>query len=167
MKNIDMYVKILFIMKNYTYFYNNLVQLTRNKELYKYFKSQDEFSDRLIFFLIHFAFFFKEFKNDENSTLLQEIYDSIFKQLELSIREIGYGDQSINKKMKDYLNTFHSIIDKIHFWDTMDHKEKTKIFETFINKSENNDFLSNYFDNYYNILKNSTLNSYLKSVGNS
>ena len=49
----------------------------------------------------------------------------------------------------------------------MDHKEKTKIFETFINKSENNDFLSNYFDNYYNILKNSTLNSYLKSVGNS
>ena len=24
--------------------------------------------------------------------------------LELSIREIGYGDQSINKKMKDYLN---------------------------------------------------------------
>ena len=154
-------------MKNYTYFYNNLVQLTRNKELYKYFKSQDEFSDRLIFFLIHFAFFFKEFKNDENSALLQEIYDSIFKQLELSIREIGYGDQSINKKMKDYLNTFHSIIDKIHFWDTMDHKEKTKIFETFINKSENNDFLSNYFDNYYNILKNSTLNSYLKSVGNS
>jgi len=154
-------------MKNYTYFYNNLVQLTRNKELYKYFKSQDEFSDRLIFFLIHFAFFFKEFKNDENSTLLQEIYDSIFKQLELSIREIGYGDQSINKKMKDYLNTFHSIIDKIHFWDTMDHKEKTKIFETFINKSQNNDFLSNYFDNYYNILKNSTLNSYLKSVGNS
>ena len=67
-------------MKNYTHFYNNLVQLTRNKELYKYFKSQDEFSDRLIFFLIHFAFFFKEFKNDENSTLLQEIYDSIFKQ---------------------------------------------------------------------------------------
>ena len=154
-------------MKNYTHFYNNLVQLTRNKELYRYFKSQDEFSDRLIFFLIHFAFFFKEFKNDENSALLQEIYDSIFKQLELSIREIGYGDQSINKKMKDYLNTFHSIIDKIHFWDTMDHKEKTKIFETFINKSENNDFLSNYFDNYYNILKNSTLNSYLKSVGNS
>ena len=154
-------------MKNYTYFYNNLVQLTRNKELYKYFKSQDEFSDRLIFFLIHFAFFFKEFKNDENTALLQEIYDSIFKQLELSIREIGYGDQSINKKMKDYLNTFHSIIDKIHFWDNMNHSEKTKIFETFINKSENNDFLTNYFDNYYKILKNSTLNSYLKSVGNS
>ena len=36
--------------------------------------------------------------------LLQEIYDFNFRQLELSIREIGYGDQSINKKMKDYIN---------------------------------------------------------------
>ena len=34
---------------------------------------------------------------------MQEIYDYIFRQVELSIREIGYGDQSINKKMKDYL----------------------------------------------------------------
>ena len=147
--------------------YNNLIKLTTNKSLYSGFNKQDTFSDRLIFFLLHFAFFLKVFKNKENTIILQEIYDFNFRQLELSIREIGYGDQSINKKMKDYLNTFHSIIDKIHFWDTMDHKEKTKIFETFINKSQNNDFLSNYFDNYYNILKNSTLNSYLKSVGNS
>ena len=34
---------------------------------------------------------------------LQEIYDYTFRQVELSVREIGYGDQSINKKMKDYL----------------------------------------------------------------
>jgi cytochrome b pre-mRNA-processing protein 3 len=46
---------------------------------------------------------------------LQEIYDFVFRQLELSIREIGYGDQSINKKMKDYLNLFHSIIDRNSF----------------------------------------------------
>ena len=148
--------------------YNNLIKLTTNKSLYRGIKNnQDTFSDRLTLFLFHFAFILKVFKNDENDKKLQEIYDFNFRQLELSIREIGYGDQSINKKMKDYLNTFHSIIDKIHFWDNMDHSEKTKIFETFINKSENNDFLSNYFDNYYNILKNSTLNSYLKSVGNS
>ena len=151
----------------YHYLYNNLIKLSRNKTLYKSFVKQDTFSDRLIFFLIHFAFFVKNYKNKENTKILQDIYDFIFRQLELSIREIGYGDQSINKKMKDYINLFHSIISEIHFWDTMDHKEKTKIFETFINKSENNDFLSNYFDNYYNILKNSTLNSYLKSVGNS
>ena len=46
-------------MKDYTHFYNNLIKLTRNKDLYREFKANDEFSDRLIFFLIHFAFFLK------------------------------------------------------------------------------------------------------------
>ncbi len=151
-------------MKNYIHFYNNLVELTRNKDLYKDFEFQDEFSDRLIFFLIHLAFFFKVFKNDENSKELQEIYDFIFRQLELSIREIGYGDQSVNKKMKDYLNLFHSLIDKIHYWENMEISKKIEIFDTFLNKSKNKDFLVDYFEKYFKILKNSTLNSYLKSV---
>ena len=151
-------------MKDYIHFYNNLVQLTRNKDLYKDFETQDEFSDRLIFFLIHLAFFFKVFKNNENSKELQEIYDFIFRQLELSIREIGYGDQSINKKMKDYLNLFHSLLDKIHFWETLKINEKIKIFDNFLEKSKNNLFLVQYFDKYFQNLEKSTLNSYLKSV---
>jgi len=145
-------------------FYNSLVEMTRNKDLYKNFKSQDEFSDRLVFFLIHLAFFFKVFKKEENTKALQEIYDFIFRQLELSIREIGYGDQSINKKMKNYLNLFHSLIDKIHYWNDLEDNKKTQIFDTFIENSSNNQFLTEYFNNYYNILKNNTLNSYLKSV---
>ena len=152
-------------MKDYTHFYNNLIKLTRNKDLYREFKANDEFSDRLIFFLIHFAFFFKVFKNEENSVELQDIYDFVFRQLELSIREIGYGDQSINKKMKDYLNLFHGLIDKIHFWDTKEKNEKIEIFDLFLNKAKNNEFLVNYFDKYFENLKNNTLNSYLKSVG--
>ena len=145
-------------------FYNSLVEMTRNKDLYKNFKSQDEFSDRLVFFLIHLAFFFKVFKKEENTKVLQEIYDFTFRQLELSIREIGYGDQSINKKMKNYLNLFHSLIDKIHYWNDLEVNKKTEIFDTFIDNSSNNQFLTEYFNNYYNILKNNTLNSYLKSV---
>jgi len=154
----------LFMIKTYMSFYNSLVEMTRNKDLYKNFKSQDEFSDRLVFFLIHLAFFFKVFKKEENTKDLQEIYDFIFRQLELSIREIGYGDQSINKKMKNYLNLFHSLIDKIHYWNDLEDNKKTEIFDTFIENSSNNQFLTEYFNNYYNILKNNTLNSYLKSV---
>ena len=138
--------------------------MTRNKDLYKDFQSQDEFSDRLVFFLIHFAFFFKVYKNDDNSEKLQNIYDFVFRQLELSIREIGYGDQSINKKMKDYLNLFHNLIDKIHFWENMEYIEKKEIFDSFLNKSKNTVFLVDYYDKYYQNLQNSTLNSYLKSV---
>jgi cytochrome b pre-mRNA-processing protein 3 len=152
------------MIKTYMSFYNSLVEMTRNKDLYKNFKSQDEFSDRLVFFLIHLAFFFKVFKKEENTKALQEIYDFIFRQLELSIREIGYGDQSINKKMKNYLNLFHSLIDKIHYWNDLEDNKKTQIFDTFIENSSNNQFLTEYFNNYYNILQNNTLNSYLKSV---
>ena len=91
---------------NFNNVYNNLVNLTRNKDLYQNFSEQDTFSDRLIFLLLHFAFFLKVLKNDKNKDLLQKIYDHVFRQLELSIREIGYGDQSINKKMKDYHQYF-------------------------------------------------------------
>ena len=156
-----------FLMKDkYIYIYNNLIQLTRNKELYKDFKDQDVFSDRLIYFLIHFAFFFKNFKNNENKDTLQEIYDFTFRQLELSIREIGYGDQSINKKMKDYLNLFHSIIDKIHFWDDLTDNEKINILKNYVLNSNNGPLLLNYFENYLKTLKKNTLNSYIKSVSN-
>ena len=91
---------------NYIYLYNKFINYTRNKELYKSLNREDNFSDRLTLFLLHFSFFLKNFKNEENKIILQEIYDFIFRQLELSIREIGYGDQSINKKMKDYINLF-------------------------------------------------------------
>ena len=138
--------------------------MTRNKDLYKNFQKQDIFSDRLIYFLIHFAFFFKIFKNDENNEILQEIYDFTFRQLELSIREIGYGDQSINKKMKDYLNLFHNIIDKIHFWENYSKDEKINIINDYLHNSEKNSFLLDYFENYLKTLKKNTLNSYIKSV---
>ena len=56
----------------------------------------------------------------------KKLYDFNFRQLELSIREIGYGDQSINKKMKDYINLFHSMVSEIHFWNELTNEEKLK-----------------------------------------
>ena len=138
----------------YIYIYNNLIQLTRNKELYKDFKDQDVFSDRLIYFLIHFAFFFKNFKNNENKETLQEIYDFTFRQLELSIREIGYGDQSINKKMKDYINIFHAIISDIHFWNNLNTVKKEEIISKFLENFSNINELVEYFDQYLLNLSN-------------
>ena len=128
-------------MNNYLNIYNNLVKLTRNKDLYKDFKNQDTFSDRLIFFLLHFAFFLKVYKENNNKKLLQEIYDFTFRQVELSIREIGYGDQSINKKMKDYLNLFYGMIDKIHSLDELDIESRISILVNFLDNSSNIEYL--------------------------
>jgi len=150
--------------KNYINIYNNLVKLTRNKELYRDFKNQDTFSDRLIFFLLHFAFFLKIYKENNDKELLQDIYDQTFRQVELSIREIGYGDQSINKKMKDYLNLFYGMIDKIHEWDNLNSESRALIFKIFLDNSINIDFLVDYFEKYRLNLLNNTLNSHIKGV---
>ena len=150
----------------YINIYNNLVKLTRNKDLYKNFTEQDTFSDRLILFLLHFAFFLEVFKNKDDKKILQEIYDDIFRQLELSVREIGYGDQSINKKMKDYINLFHSMVSEIHFWDDMTKPEKIKKFTIFLSDFGKIDHLLKYFDEFNDYLSKKTLNSYLKSVSN-
>ena len=150
--------------KSYIHLYNKLIELARNKDLYKNFKNQDVFSDRLTFFLLHFAIFFKVFKKKDNKKILQEIYDFIFRQLELSIREIGYGDQSINKKMKDYINLFHDMIDKFHFWEDLNKEQKQEIIKNYTLNSENTAFYLDYFENFLNSLKKNTLNSYIKSV---
>ena len=160
-------MSILLIMsKEYINIYNNFIKLTTNKILYKGINKVDTFSDRMIFFLIHFAFFLKVYKKDENSNTLQTIYDFNFKQLELSIREIGYGDQSINKKMKDYINFFHHIISEIHFWDKLSKDEKKIKLSSFLDNFDNIDYLIDYFDEYIQILSKKTLNSYIKSVSN-
>ena len=150
--------------ENYINVYNILINYSRNKDLYISLKRQDNFSDRLILFLIHFAFFLKNYKNEENKEILQEIYDFNFRQLELSIREIGYGDQSINKKMKIYLNLFHAIISDIHFWDELDKTEKSKKLSSFLEDFEKIDILVDYFDHFVMKLRKKNLNFFLKSV---
>ena len=145
-----------------------MIKLTTNKSLYEgLLYEEDTFSDRLILFLFHFAFILKEFKNVDNEKILQELYDFNFRQLELSIREIGYGDQSINKKMKDYINVFHGLISEIHFWDKISLVEKKECLTKFLSNFNNIDNLVSYFEDFSLNLKKYNLKSYLKSVNNS
>jgi len=106
----------------------------------------------------------KSFKNKENKDILQKIYDFNFRQLELSIREIGYGDQSINKKMKNYLNLFHAIVSDIHFWDELNKNQKLNKLSSFLDDFDEIDILVDYFDDFAINLKKKTLNFFLKSV---
>ena len=157
---------VLYMKQKYLYLYNNLINYTRNKDLYKDLNREDNFSDRLTLFLLHFSFFLKNYKNDENKTVLQEIYDFNFRQLELSIREIGYGDQSINKKMKDYINLFHSMVSEVHFWKNLSRNQKLEKFSNFLSDFKEIDHLIDYFELFDDNLSKKTLNSYLKSVSN-
>ncbi len=149
---------------NYINVYNNLIKLTRNKSLYQNTNIDENFSIRLSFFLLHFAFFLKNYQPNNPKKILQEIYDFNFRQLEISIREIGYGDVSINKKMKDYLNLFHKILIEIENWDELNNHLKGQFFIKYINENSNSAFFVNYFDNYFNNLKKNTLNSFINNI---
>ena len=134
--------------KNFLNIYNNLIKLTRNKLLYRNKLSNESFSDRLIIFLFHFAFFLKIYKNKSNKTEFQNLYDYIFNQIELSIREIGYGDSTVNKKMKEYINLFYKIIDNVELWEKLNFNEKINFFSEFIDTTLENTFYIDYFNKY-------------------
>ena len=148
----------------YINIYNNLVNLSRNKKIFSYFTKNDTFSDRLIIFLIHLAFFLKNFKNKIDQKYMQDFYDYVFRQIELNIREIGYGDQSVNKKMKSYVNLLNSIINKIDKWDSYNRQDKMNILKLYIEIKDNTEKFLDYFENYKIYLTKISLNSFTKSV---
>ena len=148
----------------YINIYNNLIKLTRNKKLFKNIDNNDLFSDRLFLFLLHFGFLLKYYKNHSSKKEIQEIYDYIFKEIETSIREIGYGDMSINKRMKQYVNLFHLIISKIDIWDDLDSHKKTVFLSNYLNLGSELDYLIKYFDKYILYVSNNALNFSSKDV---
>ena len=154
------------MVKNYINIYNNLVNFTRNKKIFIIFTKEDTFGDRLLILLIHFAFFLKNYKNHEDKKNMQELYDYFFRQLELSIREIGYGDATINKKMKNYINVFHSMLNEIEGWNNLTLVEKSALIKNYLNTNEKVDKLSEYFDKYLNFLSKKPFNLFVKSVIN-
>ena len=148
---------------NYLNIYNNLIKLTRNKELYNVNK-QDTFYQRMIVFFFHLAFLLKEYKNDESKENLQKFFDFSVRQIELSIREIGYGDASINKKMKEYVNLLFSIIDKIHSWESKTNDQKIDIIKFYRDDIINYQNIVNYYEKYRKYLIKNTFNNLTKDI---
>ena len=125
---------------------------------------QDVFYDRMIIFFFHLAFLLKTYKNTEPKNELQNFFDFCIRQIELSIREIGYGDATINKKMKEYVNLLFSVIDKIDPWEDMDNEKKIEIIKLFIEGGLNFYYFLNYLEKYRFFLSKNTFNSLSKEI---
>ena len=151
---------------NYLNIYNNLIKLTRNKNLYLKLEKEDTFSERLIFLFFHLALFLKHFKTTIPSKNLQELFDFIIRQIELSIREIGYGDVSVNKKMKDFINLFYFIVNEIEKNDFTDRKNLLNLLRKHLNIDKNLEFYADYFNKYRIFLTKNTLNNFTKDILN-
>ena len=89
---------------------NNLVKLSRNIFFYKDIELKDDFDTRIILIFLHFSIIIKKFKK---SKFPQELFDNIFQNIEYNLREEGYGDVSVNKKMKILNKIFYDILLKV------------------------------------------------------
>ena len=94
-------------------FYNKLVELSRNIFFYENLKIKDEYNTRIILMFIHFSLIIDILKRKENYKFPQKIYDNFFQNIEYNLRELGFGDVAVNKKMKDLNKIFYDILLKI------------------------------------------------------
>jgi len=152
-------------MKNNNFnIYNNLIKLTRNKNLYINLNNSETFGDRLFFLFLHFSILLKVFKKDIPKKELQELFDYIIRQIDLSIREIGFGDVTVNKKMKSYINLLYSIIDSLEKMNNKNYNDKSLFLKKYLNERANIDFYVKYMDNYINFLLKSSLKMFTKDI---
>ena len=96
-----------------TTLYNNILLLSRNELFYTKFDLSDTFQNRIHLIFIHISFIFIktkiDMKDNEYKTFYQKLFDLLFKQIELNMREVGYGDVSVNKYMKGLIKSFYNI----------------------------------------------------------
>ena len=94
--------------------YNKIVSLSRQKFLYKEFHIRDTFFARINLIFFHISFILAKLKSNDNfhKDLSQSIFDYMFIQIENNMREVGYGDVSVNKNMKKLINSFYNILIK-------------------------------------------------------
>lgn len=100
----------------------------------------------------------------------QDIFDFFFKQIELNYRELGYGDITVNKKMKDLIKIFYEILIQCTNWKQLQIDNKNNLLlNYFSNKYDNKTLtnkLANYFDKFASFIEDISLNSMTKGVFN-
>ena len=149
--------------------YNKIVFLTRKNLFYKDFNLSDSFSNRIYLIFFHLSFILISLKNTEiNKNSSQDIFDFFFKQIELNCRELGYGDTSINKKMKDLIKLFYEILFQCQNWKQLKNINKNKILLKFFTNNSHNKIitnkLTNYFNNFAFFIEDISFNSLTKGV---
>ena len=92
--------------------YQNIVKISRSKFFYIDFKLKDDFETRfdLIIFHAFIIFFYYKNLNDKKSHISQDLFDLMFSDFENNLREMGFGDIAVNKKMKVFITAFYGRI---------------------------------------------------------
>ena len=139
--------------KHDNHLYITLLTLSRDIFFYKNLELKDDFETRLYLMFIHFSIILKVFKK-KGSKFNQNLYDSLFHNIENSIREMGYGDVAVNKKMKDFNKLLYDILLKLENENKnsflLNDNLVFKYFPDFMgSKKDNYDKFKDYFTKFY------------------
>ena len=137
--------------------YNRILLLSRNKIFYTNFNLSDTFQNRIHLIFIHISFLFVKMKKSSDKEIYkafyQSIFDLIFIKIELNMREIGYGDVTVNKKMKILVKIFYNILLNCEKFSEKTTIVKNEFLLKYLDektpkKMLNNQLLVKYFDEY-------------------
>ena len=139
---------------HYNLLYNKLVELSRNIFFYKKALLKDNFETRINLIFIHMALILIIFKQKKEKQFPQKVFDNIFLNIEYHIREHGYGDVAVNKKMKVLTRIFYDILLKVKNSNSDKFLINKNIIKTYlepqsINTDQLIDDLAMYFMNFY------------------
>ena len=89
-----------------------MLSLSRNIFFYKKIGLPDTYETRIYLMFIHFSILMIITKK-KGSKFDQKTYDYFFHNIEYNLREMGFGDVSVNKKMKELNKILYDILLKI------------------------------------------------------
>ena len=128
--------------------YNILLILSRNIFFYKKIELKDNFETRLYLMFVHFSIMLIVSKNKKNK-FSQRLYDLFFHNIENNLREIGLGDVSVNKKMKEFNKILYDILLKINIGKKDFEMNKELILKYFDDLNGVNTHKFKEFDKYF------------------
>ena len=161
------------MFKNHkTKLYNTLLILSRNIFFYKKIQLPDTFESRIYLMFIHFSVLMIIAKQ-KGEKFDQKSYDYFFDNIEYNLRELGFGDVTVNKKMKEFNKILYDILLKLNIANTsdikfkMNHKLISKYFEQLNNiKSINYVQFETYFMNFFDFCFELPLDNMIEDLNN-
>ncbi len=147
--------------------YNKLVKLSRNNFFYRVTKLNDGFETRALLVLFHLAIILKSKKKEKSKKAFQELFDNIFQNIEFNIRELGYGDTSVNKNMKTLSKIFYDVLFQLDKGHSFSSNTNTCLLKKYFYKNKKTNMqktneLALYFDEFQNFCFDLDINNVLK-----
>ena len=129
--------------------YQNIIERSRSKFFYLNLDINDDFESRFDIIILHsfIIFYFLKSSSESEKELSQLLFDYMFNDFDNNLREMGFGDIAVNKKMKVFITAFYGRI--TNYSQGVDQIKKNASDEMLNNAILNNIYKGKKLDSFY------------------